>query len=81
MWILFIYLFGTFVFVCVFVSFKKFIPLEKYVLIKLFILTNYDVFHGLDHPALLLPNMRVQSRSRCNGIDSVSATTGVELTQ
>lgn len=57
--------------------FLKFIPLEKYVLIKLFIPTNYNVFHGLDHPALFLANIRVQFHSRCKRIDSVSATPGV----
>lgn len=57
--------------------FLKFIPLEKYVLIKLFIPTNYNVFHGLDHPALFLANIRVQFHSRYKRIDSVSATPGV----
>lgn len=57
--------------------FLKFIPLEKYVLIKLFIPTNYNVFHGLDHPALFLANIRVQFHSRCKRSDSVSATPGV----
>lgn len=46
----FFYLFGWLGF-CWFVCFSKNIPLEMYVLIKLFILTNYDVFHELDHPA------------------------------
>lgn len=44
-------------------------------------LTNCAVFHGLDHPVLFLASIRAQFHSRCNRIDSVSATSGVELTQ
>lgn len=64
-----------------FVFFKKIVPLEKYVLIKLFIPTTCGIFHGLDHPVLFLASIRTQFHSRCNRIDSVSATPGVELTQ